>query len=246
MLKQYDAWTRKYASARKADTSDDDDNGNGEQHLIGQLADLLAEAGSSDGEVTREQALRWLLHSKEGQSLIARLAPYRKQIDAAHRKRATNRKGFQMTRDETLRSMTKMHGGVHGLAKRIIRDGTTDITEHELTGLIVDAAKREYPDLSDAQAFAKAFGAAGPNGDTLRRAIAITKQVNGDDDNDDDAAAALEELHRLADAHHRKHPELTPEGAFARVFADPRNAALAHRAHKRPVANRANSFPFPR
>src|SRR5262249_58898116 len=78
-------------------------------------------------------------------------------------KRASNRKGFQMTRDEQLRATVKRHGNVIGLAKFICSQGTTDITEHELTALVVDAAKREHPDNSDAQAFAKAFGAAGPN-----------------------------------------------------------------------------------
>jgi hypothetical protein len=34
--------------------------------------------------------------------------------------------------------------------------------EHELTRLVVDAAKREHPELSDAQAFTKAF--CGPSG----------------------------------------------------------------------------------
>ena len=164
-------------------------------------------------------------------------------------KRATNTgKDFQMTRDEQLRATVKRHGNVIGLAKFICSQGTTDITEHELTALVVDAAKREHPDNSDAQAFAKAFGAAGPNGELLRKAITITKaaQVSGDDGDADDAEAALEELHRLAEAHQREHPELTPERAFARVFADPRNAALAHRAQRRPTANEKMLYPFPR
>jgi hypothetical protein len=153
-----------------------------------------------------------------------------------------------MTRDEQLRATVKRHGNVIGLAKFICSQGTTDITEHELTALVVDAAKREHPDNSDAQAFAKAFGAAGPNGEMLRRAVQVAKvaQVGGDDGDDDDAAAAMEELHRLAEQHHRDNPELTPDQSFARVFADPRNAALAHRAHKRPVANEKMLYPFPR
>jgi hypothetical protein len=158
------------------------------------------------------------------------------------------RKGFQMTRDEQLRATVKRHGNVIGLAKFICSQGTTDITEHELTALVVDAAKREHPDMSDAQAFAKEFGAAGPNGEMLRRAVQVAKvaQVGGDDGDADDAAAALEELHRLADAERRRDPGLSASQAFARVFADPRNAALAARAHRRPTANAKNAFPFPR
>jgi hypothetical protein len=164
-------------------------------------------------------------------------------------KRATNTgKDFQMTRDEQLRATVKRHHGVVGLCKHIAATDTATVTEHELTQLIVDAAKREHPDLSDVRAFAQAFGAAGPNGELLRKAITIAKvaQVGGDDGDDDDAAAAMEELHRLAEQHHRDNPELTPDQNFARVFADPRNAALAHRAHKRPTANQKMLYPFPR
>jgi hypothetical protein len=71
-------------------------------------------------------------------------------------------------------------------------------------------------------------------------------QVSGGDSDADDAADALDELHRLAEQHHRDNPELTPDQSFARVFADPRHAALAHRAHRRPVANEKMLYPFPR
>ena len=153
------------------------------------------------------------------------------------------------TRQEVLKGYVRSAGGVVPLCKRIVAKGATDITEHELVALLVTELKRVEPDLSDAQAFTKAFTAAGPAGDTLRRAVQVAKvaQVSGnDDDDDDDAAAALEELQRLADAHQRKHPELTGQQAFARVFSDPRHAALAQRAHKRPTANEKNAFPFPR
>jgi hypothetical protein len=220
------------------DLDDDSDNGNG-RHVVDELADLLVEGGSPDGEVTREQALQWLLHSARGQSLVARMA--------AHRKR--NRKGFQMpTRQEVLKGYVRSAGGVIPLCKRIVAKGTTDITEHELTQLAVDAAKREYGISDDAKAFTRMFTDTGPTGETLRKAVQVAKvaQVGGDDGDADDAAEALDELHRLAERHHRENPELTPDQSFARIFADPRNAALAHRAHKRPVANEKMLYPFPR
>jgi hypothetical protein len=208
------------------------------RHVVDELADLLVEG---DGEITREQALQWLLHSERGQALVARMA--------AHRKRATSKgKAFTMNRSEQLRAVVKRAGGIMPLCKRIAATGRSDVSEHELTQLVVDAAKREYPDLSDAQAFAKAFAAATPEGEILRRAVQVAKVagVSGDDGDAEDAAAALEELHRLADAERRRDPSLSASQAFARVFADPRNAALAHRAHKRPIANEKNLFPFPR
>ena len=250
----YTAWDRigselqkRFGRIFKNDGADDEgetDNGdNGDNdHVVSQIADLLVQAGSSDGPVDRETALRWLLHSKDGRALLVQLSPYLKAVAR------TNRKGFQMpTRQEVLKGYVRSAGGVVPLCKRIVAKGTTDITEHELVSLLVTELKRAEPDLSDAQAFTKAF--TGPSGAMLQQAVQVAKvaQVIGnDDDDDDDAAAALEELQRLADAHQRKHPELTGQQAFARVFSDPRHAALAHRAHKRPTANEKNAFPFPR
>jgi hypothetical protein len=233
------------------DNGSDSENGNGNdepRHLVDQLADLMVEAGSSDGEVSREDALRYLLHSERGQALVARMSQHRKQIDAVCRKFATGKGKDTMNRSEQLRAVVKRAGGIMPLCKSIATSGRSSVTEHELTQLVVDAAKREHPDMSDAAAFSKAFCDAGPTGMMLRQAIAVAKaaQVDGDDGDADDPAAALEELHRLAEQHHRDSPELTPDQSFARVFADPRNAALAARAHRRPVANEKNAFPFPR
>jgi hypothetical protein len=192
MLEQYDRVAKSYATRQRLrrndaadeDETDDDDlagnAGNGQRHLVDVLADLLVEAGSSDGEVTREQALRWLLHSKEGQSLIARLAPYRKQIETACRKRVTHRKDSTMTRSEHLSAVIKRAGGVEGLCKRIVKRGDAgDISEAELTGMIIASAKAEYPHLTSEAAFAKVFSA--PDGEVLRRAtqLAMFTQLYG-------------------------------------------------------------------
>ena len=153
-----------------------------------------------------------------------------------------------MNRSEQLRTVVKRAGGIMPLCKSIATSGRSSVTEYELTQLVVDAAKREHPYLSDAAAFAKMFTDPGPTGDTLRRAVQVAKaaQVGGDDGDAEDAAAALEELRRLADAERRRDPSLSASQAFARVFADPRHAELARRAHKRPTANEKNAFPFPR
>ena len=252
----YTAWDRigselqkRFGRIFKNDGADDEgetDNGdNGDNdHVVSQIADLLVQAGSSDGPVDRETALRWLLHSKDGRALLVQLSPYRKAVAR------TNRKGFQMpTRQEVLKGYVRSAGGVVPLCKRIVAKGTTDITEHELVSLLVTELKRAEPGLSDAAAFTKAFTAAGPAGDTLRRAVQVAKvaQVSGGDDADaDDAEEALEELHRLADAERRRSPHLSASQAFTHVFSDPRHAQLAARAHKRPTANEKNAFPFPR
>jgi hypothetical protein len=76
---------------------------------------------------------------------------------AAHRKRIGK---DTMNRSEQLRAVVRKAGGIMSLCKSIAATGKCAVTEHELTQLVVDAAKREHPDLSDAQAFAKVFGAA--------------------------------------------------------------------------------------
>ena len=59
-----------------------------------------------------------------------------------------------MTRSEVLRSVVKQAGGVTALCKRIVNDGSSgDVTEAELTGMIIAVAKAEHPDMDDARAF---------------------------------------------------------------------------------------------
>jgi hypothetical protein len=252
MLKQYDAWTRKHASARcferKADTSDDDDDTDGnhldgdnsEQHLIGQLADLLVEAGSSDGPVDRQTALQWLLHTRAGSALIARLSPYRKQIDAACRKL---RKDSTMTRDETLHSIVKRHGNVTNLAKFICSQGTSDITEHELTQLAVaegEFAKKYgnpsspgYADFWQANAICKARDMLRnrPVQDSDEDVDDDDRDNDDDDDQDDDA---MDRLSAKAARLRKTSPDLmTPEQAFAKVYQDPANRSLVKRERRR-------------
>ena len=242
-ITKYNNLQRRYERIfKKSDEPDEDedetDNGDAD-HVVSQIADLLAESG----QFTREQALHFLLNTAHGGAILARLR-------AVSRKRADTGKGFTMpTRQEVLKGYLKAAGSLDKLATRIVKRGTTDITEHELTALAVAEAKRLYPDIKDdARAFAKMFTDAGPTGAALRQAVQIAKvaQVGGDDGDADDAAAAMEELHRLAEQHQRSNPELTPQQSFARIFADPKNAALAHRAHRRPVANEKMLYPFPR
>jgi len=155
--------------------------------------------------------------------------------DDAARVAAT--KSFPMTpREAVLRRLVKSCGGVQTLCKQIVRDGASDLTEHELTALIVEQAKIDRPDMSDAQAFAKAFGAASPAAETLRRAVAIAKGAPAptpasDDDDDIGGGAddALAELTRHAERLRAAQPALSREQALARIMTDPQHARLVRR-----------------
>jgi hypothetical protein len=222
---------------------DNGDNGNEPRHLVDQLADLMVEAGSADGEVSREDALRYLLHSERGQALVARMSQHRKRIG----KNTMNRSG-------QLRAVVRKAGGIMSLCKSIAATGKCAVTEDELTQLVVDAVKREHPDLSDAQAFAKVFGAAGPNGEMLRKAIAVAKVAQleimpdatqaGDTDVEDDSGKATRQMERLVDEQIRRSPEMTRSQAWNVVVHE--NPTLAAAAIRRPVANEKMLYPFPR
>jgi hypothetical protein len=54
----------------------DDGNGSGDQHEIGEIADLLAEAHG----ITRQEALQWLLHTRDGKYFLAHIARKRAAI----------------------------------------------------------------------------------------------------------------------------------------------------------------------
>ena len=225
--------------------SDNGDNGNNEpRHLVDQLADLMVEAGSSDGEVTREDALRYLLHSARGQALVSRMAAHRKRIGKN-----------TMNRSEQLRAVVRKAGGIVSLCKSIAATGRCAVTEHELTALAVAEAKRLYPDIKDdARAFAKMFTDVGPTGTALRQAVQIAKAAQleimpdataaGDTDVEDDSGKATRQMERLVDEQIRRSPEMTRSQAWNAVVHE--NPALAAAAIRRPTTNKANSFPFPR
>jgi hypothetical protein len=88
------------------------------------------------------------------------------------------------------------------------------------------------------QAFARVFAGNTPEATVFRKAVAVAKAADvrpvGSDDND--SAKAYAKLQRLAEQHRARHPHLSPEQSFAKVFTDPINKALADRAHQTPVA----------
>ena len=224
-----DEEARKRASEADMSNDDDDDDtangGNGDRHAVDVLADLLVEAGSPDGPVDRQTVLQWLLHSRRGQALVTRMA--------RHRKRASNRKDSGMTRTETLCRIVKQAGGLGQLCQKIVKRGTADVTEAELTGMITAAAKHEYPQLDDAQAFTRLY--ASPNGEVLRRALAVAKAmpsppvVGGDDATDvDDPAKALAQLKEMVAELRRHARNLSESAAWDRVMRE--RPSLAKRA----------------
>src|SRR5262249_18231187 len=150
---------------------------------------------------------------------------------------------FTMNRSERLHAVVKKAGGVHGLAKRIVRDGTSgDISEHELTALVVAEAKREHPDMSDVPGCARfmvsiACRSVAPIGPASQNALLNAAAIDGGRA----ARAAYRVLEKLADEYRRRSPNLSSAQAFARAFRD--HPELAEMAHRRPRPT--TSYPWP-
>ena len=142
--------------------------------------------------------------------------------------------------------------GVVGIAKGIIAGGKGyGISEHELTGLITDHAKRLYPSDRADTAFAKVVTAQTEDGFALRKALEVAKTtdysmvvsvIGGQDAMDmvTDPKKAMEELVVIG---RLKWPEERTDVQFARAIQDPANAELAARAHQRPMPT--TNYPFP-
>ena len=245
-LRHYDfqtgTWTKR--AIRKRDTDEDEDR---------KLAETIAAETLPGRPLEQKELAAWLLAKP------SRLAQVRRDREAAQRADAFElcshqRKGSTMNRSEHLRTVVKSAGGVVSLAKRIVRDGTSEgISESELTDLIVQAAKRAQPDLSDAQAFSKMFCDTSPAGETLRRAVSVAKQtgalldaaprdVGGDDVDVDDPQAALDQLKELIAEMRGRVRNLSESDAWNRVVGE--NPLLAKRAFRRPAATTV--YPFPR
>jgi hypothetical protein len=219
--------------------SDDNETAASKQHFVSTLADLLVEG--SEGAFSRESALSYLMRSAHGAALVRRLH---------HQKRLQKKETKTMThnRAEELSAIAKQYG-IAAIAKKVVDDGPGGISEHEMTKLITEAAQRAWPGLTPAAAFAKIFC----GDELLRRAVNACKTfdvqppqllvapavVGGEAAEDvDNATDALAALERLATALRRQYPELTREKAFAKVYTDPANRALAaaERRQNRPVA----------
>src|SRR5262249_54049861 len=146
--------------------------------------------------------------------------------------------------------------GIGAIAKSIVEDDHAySITEHELTDLVIECARRDHRGLSDAQAFTKVFTDQSEAGVVLRKAFSVVKTagaaphfdlqppvLDGKDALDvDDPSEAIRQLTELG---RQKWPTASEAEAFERALTDPANAKLAAKAHRRPSPT--SVFPFPK
>src|SRR5262249_35379701 len=128
--------------------------------------------------------------------------------------------------------------GITAIAAEIIKSNSAySLNEHQLTDLVTEQAMRDYPALSPAQAFTRAFTAQDEAGVTLRRAFNVVKNAAHESD-DDDSAAAYRELEAIGK---RDYPHLPSYMRFTKAFEA--NPQLAARAHRRPGPSTSFAHP---
>jgi hypothetical protein len=235
----YDDRARERGNDDKSPPKDPDEED--QLALHPKLEQAVAALIAANPSLTRQQAAHHLLHTHDGRALARHLSDITKGTTT-------------MTRAEEMREMrdfAKQHGGMNSIAKHIVAKGTTTLTEHEFTSLLMESAKlNKMAGESDGSAFSRIFSA--PENVELRKAHAISKstpaplmsiepvQVAAAVDADD-SATAYAELEKRAGELRTAKPELSAAQAFAKAFTE--NPALASRAHRRPTPDALNQFP---
>jgi hypothetical protein len=218
---------------------------------VSELADLLVTAAK--GQIDKSDALNWLLFTHPGRRLAHRHA-------ALHKSAAPQQRNKQMrSHPELMSDVVKKYGIVRFC--KSVEQGDVRVSEHELTKLIDEQAKRENT------SFVKLFEAQDERGIVLRKAIAaardqqwlektttMSKAAEGMPGRAtiqprvvggaaaqavDNPKSALAELQALVDEQRAQNPALSESMAWQRVYEHPSNADLARREREenRPVAS---------
>ena len=222
------------------DDAGGDEGGNASDHHASKVADLLVEAGSHPN---RASALQHLLHKPSGQALLSRMSKAAEQ---------TEKETPPMTsHSEFVQSVVKQYGIV-ALAKSMIQDQKSyGLDESTFTRLATEHAQRVYPNDRPDSAFSKLY----ESEESVRRACQVAKgqtlepvMVGGPDAmheavNDTERSEAYQQLVDMAEKLRADSPFLSADQAFARVFENPKHAAIAAKAHRRPSATTSYEFP---
>jgi hypothetical protein len=205
-----------------------DDN----KKLSGKLKEMVAAMVIADPSKTEEQHLFSLLHSPHGR----RLAEHLNEL---------SKKGAPMSRTEEMATMHKFikstAGGFTSIAKHIVAEGGTGLTEHEFTELWKSDAggnsafvkefegpRNERHDAYDVVHNASHLKAAGyPN----LMSVEVVSTETGSTLTSSDAYKAADQLKALVEAQRAKAPTLTTEQLYDTVYRDPANRTITARAH---------------
>ncbi len=232
---------------RFASNNDGDDTGDitapAAKH-VSDLANLVCEA--SGGKLQRADVLYWLLHRRAGRSLAMHFKQQRDARNASAAAASEHKEQTTMTQAEKFAAIAKQYGVV-AICKHVINKGPNGLSEHELVDLITAQAKRDNPTLTKEAGFSKMFCEQSPEGEALRKAVAVCKaapfvsleptQVGGKDALDiNNPVKAIDQLTEMAEKLRRQDPSLSFAQAFSRTYTDPayRDLAELERRQSRP------------
>jgi hypothetical protein len=208
----------------KADRDDGDSTGTGSSdHHASKIADLMVEARSFPDRAT---ALNYLLHSRGGQSLLRRLS------------KAADQPAKEEPMD-TVHAIMK-DAGIAATCAQIVAKGNTSITELEIIQAVSKIAVERWPQLTEAQGFAKILDAPTEEARVLNHALKIAKAAEfavfdigraayTKSDPTPNADTAYAALMRKAESYHDAHPELSVAQCFEKIYTAPANIELAKR-----------------
>jgi hypothetical protein len=242
------AATMKYASTLNPDDPTQvlemlycDENGLGRS--VRKAVEVIGEADGGDDIAKRDRGSG---HHDLAASLVRHLT------EALERRREAH--GYTKAAKEqpmdSLENILKDYGPIK-LCKHIVETQHAPCDEHALVAALTKSASEMYPDLSEAQAFAKLYEDA-----SVWQAIAIAKAmpfqvsleplvVTGVAATHEavDNTESSEAYQQLKELGAQKWPTASEAQQFANAFSDPKNAALAQKAHRRPAATTV--FPMP-
>jgi hypothetical protein len=194
-----------------------------EKKLSGKLDELVREMiAATGGDLHPQRARRWLLHTEQGQALLA-----------------------QHKRETPMPTVDVMK--LHNPDSVLEFIKSSGATEHVISEVIMGHAKLNKRDgESDAQAFARvfpkfqtAYGIA--KGYPNMMSIEPVSVEVGDTSVSDDSWKASEQLAALMEEQRSRAPWMTASRAWEAIYADPANKALVARAHKLPTASSVNT-----
>jgi hypothetical protein len=158
--------------------------------------------------------------------------------------------GFEKTAKKDAPPMDSIHsimksGGIASVCAAIVAKGSTSVSEEDIVSAVgKTAVEQRWPELSEAQAFARIYTASTEEARVLQKAISIAKlsvfdvkpiEVGGEDaytvSELTAAVRASEEIVRIG---REKFPFLSAAQQYARIFEAEKYAVLAAQAHQRP------------
>jgi hypothetical protein len=200
---------------------------------------LLIESGRFPD---RTEALHHLLNTPNGQALLQRMHKAAEQ---------TAKENSMTSHSEFVQSVVKQYGIV-ALAKSMVQDQKSyGLDEHQFAQLATEHAQRVYLNDRPDVAFSKLY----QSEESVRRAYQVAKaqtlepvMVGGPDAtheaiNNTEQSEAYQQLVDMAGKLRAESPFLSADQAFARVFENPKHAAIAAKAHRRPSATTSYEFP---